>query len=177
MEARKRVLIVYYSLSGHTERVARDLALRLGADVEQVREHTNRRGLLGQLRAALDSARERPGLLGNLDRRASDYELTIVGTPVWVGKMTPAIRAYLKSICGRSNEVAFFTTSGNTPVEKVVPAMEKLAWRRAVASVGFTERELRDAAIYDGKLRAFIAALHVEPAAAVVVRRSVHAHA
>jgi flavodoxin len=55
MPARKRTLIVYYSLSGNTERVARDLAAHLDADLRRLRERTNRHGFLGHLRAAFDS--------------------------------------------------------------------------------------------------------------------------
>ncbi len=166
MEGRKRVLIVFYSLSGNTVRVARDLAVRLDADVERIREYRERRGPFKYVLAALDSVFERPSRLANIGKHANDYALTIIGSPVWVGKFTPAVRTYLNTIRGRRNDVAFFTTSGNTPAEKVVPAMEKLVERQAVASVGFTEAELRNAAIYDGKLRAFIASLDIESASA-----------
>ncbi len=176
MEARKRVLVVFYSLNGNTVRVARDLAVRLDADVERIRERRERRGPFKYLLAALDSAFERSSRLGDIGKQAKDYDLTIVGSPVWVGKFTPAIRAYLNAIRGKGNDVAFFTTSGNTPAEKVVPAMEKLVERQAVASVGFTEAELRNAAIYDGKLRAFIASLGIE-SASVAGQGNAHAHA
>lgn len=36
MQASKQVLVVYYSLSGNTARVASDLAARLGADLESI---------------------------------------------------------------------------------------------------------------------------------------------
>jgi hypothetical protein len=177
MKPDRRILIVYFSLGGNTEMVATNLAARLGADVERVREQTSRRGLLGYLRAALDSVRERPALLVDVGRRAADYDLTIVGTPIWAGKITPAVRTYLEKIRGTARRVAFFTTSGSTDIARVVPVMEGLVASEAIASVGFTGRELKDDAIYRAKLDTFIAALGVAPIRPGAERAFEHAHA
>src|SRR3954468_20204837 len=111
MPARKRILIVYYSLSGNTERVAKELAAHLGADLQRICERADRSGLRGYLRAAFDSLRERSAVLFDVARDAADYDLTIVGTPIWAGKITPPARTYLASIRGRARSVAFFITS------------------------------------------------------------------
>jgi flavodoxin len=153
--SRKRILVVYYSLSGNTERVAKELAARLDADLEQIREQANRRGFIGYLRAAYDSLRANPVQLIGPHTKAGEYALTIVGTPIWAGKITPAARACLKSIRDEVNDVAFFTTSGSTPAEGVVPTMERLVGRKALAFVGLTDRELRDAATRERKVQAF----------------------
>jgi flavodoxin len=162
MKAGRRILVAYYSLSGNTERVAKDIAMRLGAEREQIGDLKNRRGLLGYLRAAIDSIRERPAELADIGKHPDDYALTIVGTPIWAGKITPAVRAYLRMHRGRFNEVAFFTTSGSTPAENVVPAMEKLAGRQAAALAGFNYGDLRTAFLYEQKIAAFLAALQTE---------------
>jgi Flavodoxin len=176
MPARKRTLIVYYSLSGNTQRVAKDLAAYLGADLLRIRERTDRHGFRGYLRAAFDSLRERPTVLMNVARDAGDYELTIVGTPIWAGRITPAVRTYLESIRGRARNIAFFTTSGNTDVEKVVPVMQRLVDLESIASIGFSASELRDAACYENKLTAFLSAVR-RLAAARTVRDLRHAYA
>jgi hypothetical protein len=177
MKPDKRILIVYFSLGGNTERVATNLAARLGADVEKIQEQTPRRGLFGYLRAALDSLRERPALIGNIGRRAADYDLTIVGTPIWAGKITPAVRTYLATIRGTAKRVAFFITSGSTDIARVLPALEGLVASEAIASVGFTESQLKDAAVYRARLDIFIAALSVTPIRSGAGRGLEHAHA
>jgi hypothetical protein len=175
MQARKRILIVYYSLSGNTERVAKDLAAHLDADLQRVYERTNRRGFWGHMRAAFDSLRERRAVLLHAARQAADYELTIVGTPIWAGRVTPAARTYLESIRGRARKIAFFTTSGNTSVQKVVPMMQRLVGLESIASIGFSESELRDAACYENKLTAFLE--HVRPIAGRAGGNLAHAYA
>jgi flavorubredoxin len=162
MQTGKRILVVYYSLTGNTERVARDLAARLGAEVERIDDRKSRRGFLGHLSAALDSVRERPAQIADISKYPNDYALTLIGTPTWGGKMTPAVRAYLRMVRGRINEVAFFTTSGMTSAEQVVPAMEALVGRKAIAFSGFTGRELYSAALYERKSAAFVETLRAE---------------
>lgn len=155
----KRILVTYYSLTGNTAKVAVDLATRLGADVLPLHERAPRRGFFGYLRAAIDSLRERPSALEPPGKFAGDYDLVIVGTPIWVGRITPAARAYLHTIRGGVTRVAFFITSGATDISSVQPTLEKLAGAPALAATGFAEPELRDSLRYEQKLKEFVATL------------------
>lgn len=47
-----------------------------------------------------------PAHIGPLSKNPADYALTIIGTPVWVGTMTPAVRAYLQNNQERLHNVA-----------------------------------------------------------------------
>jgi flavodoxin len=177
MNSDPRILVVYYSLSGNTERVANDIAASLGADIERLHERTPRRGLFGYLRAAFDSLREKGVPLEDFGKCVDDYPLVIIGTPVWAGRITPAVRTYLETIRGRCRRVAFFTTSGATDPAEIVPAMEKLAGLPAAAVAGFTARDLREAAIYERRLGTFVEALKGGPAALALDVDLEHAHA
>jgi flavodoxin len=177
MKSQGRILVVYYSLSGNTERVAEDLAMRLGAVREKIGETGNRRGILGYLRAALDSIRERPADLTGLDQDPRNFSLTLVGTPIWAGKITPAIRTYLRLHRGRFNDVAFFTTSGSTPADKVVRTMERLAGRQAIATAGFSFVDLKTGSLYEAKLAAFLARSRCASAADVGDQEPTHVQA
>jgi flavodoxin len=177
MKAGKRVLVIHYSLSGNTERVAEDLAQRLGAERETLGDVKNRRGPLGYLRAALDSIRERPAEITGLDKNPNDYALTLIGTPIWAGKITPAVRTYLRMNRGRFNDVAFFTTSGSTSAEKVVHTMERLAGRQAVASAGFDYVDLKTESLYEKKIAAFLEGIQRDRNCEVCGQEPRHAHA
>jgi menaquinone-dependent protoporphyrinogen IX oxidase len=155
MSASKHVLVVYYSMTGNTARVARDLASRIDADIESIQDHSHGGGALGQFTGAFDAWRKAPAKIGALLRDPAEYAITVVGTPVWVGQMTPAVRAYLKQTSGRLHNVAFFVTSGDTDVGKIQPSLELAAGRKAVASAGFNATELGDAATYETKLAVF----------------------
>lgn len=156
MNATNNVLIGYYSLTGNTARVARDLAARLHAEVESIQDPTQGPGRLRTLVGAFNAWRKKPTRIAPLRHDPADYAVTIVGTPVWMGAMTPAVRGYLMQIAGRARSVAFFVTSGGTGVEKVLPSVEALAGHKVIASAGFNGGDLRDTVAYEKKLSAFV---------------------
>jgi flavodoxin len=152
----KRVLVAYYSLTGNTARVARDLTARLGADIESIQDRGHGVGGLGQFAAAFDALRKAPAKIGSLQHDPAAYDVVVVGTPVWVWRMTPAVRAYLMQTSGRIRNVAFFVTSGDTDVERVAPSLAGAARRAPIAQAGFSARELSDPARYATKIAAFV---------------------
>jgi hypothetical protein len=159
MKPDKSILVAYYSLTGNTERVAQDIAARLNAELERISDKKNRSGFWGYLRAAFDSMRESPAEIADIRKDPGNYALIVVGTPVWAGKMTPAVRAYLRMTRGALNEVAFFTTSGDTDPGRIVPIMETLAGRKAIASAGLNARDLKSGALGEGKISAFVGSI------------------
>jgi hypothetical protein len=164
--AGKKILVVYYSLQGNTARVARDIAARTGAEYESIRDRTHGTGPLGFVRACFDALRGATVNISPIFRDPGGYDLTVIGTPVWAGRMSPGVRSYLTQNAGRFGRIAFFVTSGNTDVTRLLPALESAAQTRAIASTGFNAKELQDAATYEAKLDAFIAALdcgHLSP--------------
>ncbi|MEP7242075.1 MAG: NAD(P)H-dependent oxidoreductase [Gammaproteobacteria bacterium] len=155
-----KVLVVYYSMSGNTARVARDIARLMGADVESIRDEGHGTGFVGYLKCAFDAMRGKAASIGSLSTDPQDYALTIIGTPVWFGRMTPGVRAFLNRCRSRLGDVAYFTTSGSTEVMKLVPQLQRVSGRIALAAVGFDARDLADAALYDTKLAVFVAAIN-----------------
>jgi hypothetical protein len=153
------VLVVYYSVSGNTARVARDIGKAVDADVESLRDRGHGTGFWGYLKAGLDSARGKSAALGELKFNPRNYALTIIGTPVWAWHMTPAIRAYLNRYKAEFLEVAFFVPSGDTDADKIVPSMESIVGRRAVGFTGFNGRQLADQSVYVARLDAFLKSL------------------
>lgn len=151
-----RILIAYYSLTGNTARVAQDLAVRLGADIERIHDTEHGVGFYGYLKDVVDAVRGASAQIGSLTKDPTDYALTIIGTPVWAGRMPPAVRTYLQQTRQQLNDVAFFVTSGDTPVGKMVPALELLSKRYSVASAGFDARTLQKRELYETKLATFV---------------------
>jgi len=157
--AARKFLVVYYSRTGNTARVARAVATRLKADVEQIGDKTDRHGLLGYLRAAFEARRAIAAEISPPMTDPAEYAVTIIGSPVWAWNIAPAVRAYLQSNRGRLRAMACFVTSGDTDAARVVPEMERVAQLPALALTGLNARELRDAAACEGKLDAFVSAL------------------
>ena len=137
-----RVLVVYYSRGGNTRGIARSIAAALHADLEELTDGMERRGAWGYLRCTLDSLLRRRARLRPLTHDPYAYDLVVVGTPVWVGRTSSLVRAYLDRHRGRMARVAFFLTHGGTARDRVFEEMAVLAGARPVSCMAIREREI-----------------------------------
>jgi flavodoxin len=105
-----KILVVSYSRSGNTKKIAEQIAKKLDADFDEVIDMKDRhRKIIGWLIAGKDAmAKEKTEIKYKKD--PTEYDLVIVGTPIWAWTMTPAIRTYLTE--NKFSEVAFFCTYG-----------------------------------------------------------------
>jgi hypothetical protein len=158
-----KLLVVYYSLSGNTARVAWDIAKLTEGDVESLRDPCHGAGFFGLMKAALDAVCGRSVKLGDVRYDPREYSLVIIGTPVWVGRMTPAIRTYLQRFAKDLPHVGFFVTAGKTDAERIVPSVERILSHTVDASTGFNTGELDDSRVYDAKIGRFLETLHRSP--------------
>jgi flavodoxin len=154
-----KTLIAYYSRTGNTARVAKDLALQLGADLEEIIDQKKRSGIWGYIIAGRDGMKKRLTEISNPSHNPADYDLVILGSPVWGWDMVPAVRTYLDKGKGSFKEVALFVTSGNTDVKKVIPSFEEVIGKKMKASAGFNTIELKSETVYREKLTTFAQSL------------------
>jgi flavodoxin len=114
-------LIVYYSRSGNARFVAQTVAAEVGADVEEVIDLKKRSGALGFLIGGIDARRGKGTKISPTTKSPADYELIIIGTPVWAGRPSPAIATYLKKNDLSGKKVAvFFAQGGKKPQVKAI---------------------------------------------------------
>jgi flavodoxin len=107
-----RVLVVYYSRSGTTARVGREIARALDAETEMIRDTRSRAGLWGWLRSGYEAWRKLKPAIRPLEKDPADYELVLLGTPVWGGTMASPMRTYLTENREGLSRVGFFCTQG-----------------------------------------------------------------
>jgi len=165
---RPRVLVAYYSRTGHTRQVAEAIAAQLGADLEPIVDRANRRGFFGYLRAGRDAIRGRLTEIDPPRRDPAAYDLLVVGTPVWGSSLAPAVRTWLAVRPGGLPDTALFLTHGGSGRERVFAQMTGLCGRFPLAALAVREQELKEGG-WEGRTRAFaaeVAALVARNAAA-----------
>ena len=109
-------LVVYYTRTGNARFVAETIAAEIGADVEEVIDLKKRTGALGYLSGGSDARRGKETEISPTKKSPAEYDLVIVGTPVWAGRPAPAILTYLKKHDFADKKVAvFFTQGGKKP--------------------------------------------------------------
>ncbi len=119
-------LVVFYSRTGKTKFVAEKIASELKADIEEVVDLTNRDGWLGWLKAGFDATIGRETEIGEMRKSPRDFDLTVVGTPVWNSRPSSAIRTYLKRNDFSEKKVAVFCTNEGIGKEKAIERTKSL---------------------------------------------------
>ena len=118
-----RILVVSFSRTGSTARVAAHLAKSLGGDLDTIEEVSSRRGLGGYVRSLLESlAKGLPAIRTRCDPR--DYDLVVLGSPVWAGTMASPVRAYLHQHREALAKTAFFAVMGGRGGDDTVQEMQ-----------------------------------------------------
>ncbi len=132
-----KILIVSYSRTGTTKKLGKKIAEKLGAEVDTIEDKTNRDGICGWLGGGKDALFKKPTEI-SFKNNPAEYNLVIIGTPVWVGTMTPAVRKYILE--NEFSNVAFFATFAGD-ISKTFRGMEKLC-KKPVAVLGVKDKEL-----------------------------------
>jgi flavodoxin len=154
----KDILVVYFSRSGYTRRIAEHVAGATGADCEAIRERSSRKGLLGYWRSAREALRGTAIDIEPASLSPRDYALVVLGTPVWAGNVSSPMRAYIAKHCNEFTRIALFCTQGGSGAPKVLQRMTALCDQSPVATAFFNDSEIDDGQ-HAGKLEAFVAAL------------------
>lgn len=139
--AMSRVLVVYYSRSGTTRRVAEAVSRALHCDTEAIVATASRTGVMGYLRSLVEAVQRRPSLIERTQKDPVSYDLVVVGTPVWAGSVSSPIRSYLMANKAKLRNVAFFCTLGGRGSESTFGQMQGLAGKAPVARCAITARE------------------------------------
>jgi menaquinone-dependent protoporphyrinogen IX oxidase len=146
MSASHGILVVYYSRSGTTQRVAELLASELGADIEAIREqgaHVARSGARGYVRSLLDALRHREVSVMPPIHDLSAYDAVIVGTPVWASCASAPAVAWIKAQRTHVRHLALFCTLGGRGSQPALDQMAKAAGKTPLAVCAITAYDLR----------------------------------
>lgn len=152
------ILVIHYSRSGNTQKVAQAIARACGADLEQIRDVKPRHGLWGWIRSGREAMRAIPAEIRPLKRDPASYDLVVLGSPVWVGHVSSPMRAYLHQHMGKFARVALFVTEGGSGGPKALAEMTALAGQQPEATLELHTRELGDD--LGSKLSAFVDRFH-----------------
>ena len=166
----KKILVVYYSRKQTTKKVAEILAEKLGADIEEIKDTVDRRGVKGYWLSGKDATLRKLTVLEKMEKDLSNYELVIIGTPIWSWNMSVPVRTYITEnkdkFCHissygneeklRSNsgdisrekskdnfpEVAFFCTMGGSGDERAFKEMSEIIGKDPVSTLALKTIEV-----------------------------------
>jgi len=147
-------LVVFYSRTSTTKRIGETLAQLLECDSEELVDTKKRSGPLGFVSAGRDAQAKKLTTLADIKHDPALYDLVILGTPVWGGTLSSAMRTYVSANKSKFKRVAFFCTQGGTENKQLFDEMEALCEQRPVGVLAVSQEEVKKGA-YQDKLRQF----------------------
>lgn len=128
----KKVLVAYYSRTGVTKKVADIIKENIDCDLEEIVDKANRRGFIGFIKAGYAALKGRSTEIENTKYDVSEYDLIIVGTPVWAGHISCATRRFLELNSKKIKKAAFFATKGGNTKDDTFVDMEVLSGAKPI---------------------------------------------
>jgi flavodoxin len=136
-----KILIVFYSRTGITKKVAETLQKELSCDIEEIISVKNRAGAIGWIISGKEGSGRELGEIKPTRKNPSEYDLVIVGTPVWVS-MSSLLRTYLtKNANNFKNLAAFCTMGGNCG--KTFGDIEDVCKTKLLATMAIREKDVK----------------------------------
>ncbi|MFA6856126.1 MAG: flavodoxin [Treponema sp.] len=120
--------IIYYSLEGNVDYIAKLLAYKIGADLiqlETVKEYP-KEGLLKFIIGGCDATFGIRPALKNALPDFDQFSTIVIGTPVWAGRPCAPINTFLHKAKITGKRIALFACCSGGPTEKCFSRMESL---------------------------------------------------
>jgi len=163
----KKTLVVFHSASGNTKAVAAAIAEALSADLEEIREvHPRPAKIGGQglgnlinfLYSGFSASLGLPTQIHEAQHKAADYDLVVVGSPVYAGSLPAPARTYLKQYQSQFKEAAFFVTGEDPEKARALKQMGQVCGKVAKAAAAFKADKIR-AGDFQARVQDFVARL------------------
>ncbi|MFA5032027.1 MAG: flavodoxin [bacterium] len=137
-----KILIVFYSRTGTTKKVAETIASTLKCDMEEIVDMKSRKGLWGWIMSGKDATQNNLTTIKETTKSPDSYDLIIIGTPIWASKMTPAVRTYLSKNKEKIKNIAFFCTMGGSNAGNAFKDMEVFIGKQPIKTLELSAKEV-----------------------------------
>lgn len=109
-------LVVYYSRSGNTENVAKEISKTVNGDIRKIELRKD----IGFIGAAFSSLLGLKGKIKSMDFDLKHYDNIFIGTPVWAGKTSTPINTFISRANLAGKNVYIFITQADEKTPNLV---------------------------------------------------------
>jgi menaquinone-dependent protoporphyrinogen IX oxidase len=150
-----KTLVVYYSRTGTTARLAHKISELLSADSERIVSKTSYDGSLGYWRGAFHTLNDTKVAIEDAKLSPAKYDLIIVGGPVWGARIANPVRTYLRQHASEIKSTAFFVTQGGPRPGSSFKQMATMSGKQPIATLSVSSGKLSRPSGNDA-VRAFV---------------------
>ncbi|MCW3991871.1 MAG: flavodoxin domain-containing protein [Candidatus Bathyarchaeota archaeon] len=163
-ENRSNILVVYYSRTGTTTKVAEAIREALDCEIDEIEDTKGRGGIIGWLRAGRDAGSESFTKISGVSKDPSEYDIVVIGSPTWNGHVSTPIRTYITEKLDSLNDVALFST-GDVSEPVAITEMEELARKSPLATLHLVRKRDVEEGIFTERVGEFASRIRERAAA------------
>lgn len=152
-----KIAVVYYSLEGNTKFAAEKIAERLGADpIELKCVKAFPTGKVGKFFWGGKSVAfgEKPELMP-YDFNADDYDVVVIGSPVWASKYASPLKTFFAENDISGKRLGFFVCSAGGKTDKCFAEMKRDAKQEGAATLSLIDPLKKQTPENDAKIDKF----------------------
>lgn len=138
------MLVVFFSRSGTTRKVAHALAHAAAADLEELRESRSRGGFWGYFRSGFEATYRRSSSdLLPAARDPRNYDIVFIGGPTWSASAASPVRAYLEQHRTSLPDTGLFVTCRGPRADAALAQMAALLTKPPLAQLALPEPDVK----------------------------------
>ncbi len=105
-----KILVIFYSLDGNTRFIAKNIAEKTGADLQELclKKKVYPKGFFKYLYGGKDVIFKATPELLPLDKDPSSYDILFIGTPVWAGTYSAPLNSLFSLTSIKDKKIALF---------------------------------------------------------------------
>jgi len=153
-----KILIVYYSLTGNTQFIAETLRDTIEADIlelkpiKELKADSGTRFMWGGYQSKMKIKPK----LEDFDTNPLEYDLIILGTPVWAWDISPPMRSFLSKFDLTSKKVALWMCHAGDGIKAMSRFKEVLKSADIVENISFQQPLKKESGVNKEKAIAWI---------------------
>lgn len=138
-------LVLYYSQTGATETVAKEIQKALGADIEAIEPVNPYTGTYAETVKRAGEERQNGNMpeLKPLKADLAKYDVIFLGYPIWYGTYALPIASLVKNLDFEGKKIVTFCTFGSGGLEPAIEDLKKALPKAEIAEAGFGIRNAR----------------------------------
>ncbi|RRD39456.1 hypothetical protein EII29_06495 [Leptotrichia sp. OH3620_COT-345] len=140
----KKVLVVYHSMTGTTEKVAEMIKEKLGADILEIEPENEYDLKTIEEVVKKQMADKEKVAIKKVEGDLSEYDTIIIGTPAWFSEVSLPLQTYLSEQDLSGKTVAVFTTYGGTYGDLLTNFEKNVKAKEVKKGIAFSGKQVNE---------------------------------
>jgi flavodoxin len=137
-----KTLVVYFSRTGQTTRVAKEIARQCDAHLDGIRPQNHEASWFADWRYSWQTLTHAEPPICRPTRNPANYDLVILGVPIARTGLAPPVRSYVRQYGDRIQHMALFCAEGTGIDDQGFSELSALYGKKPVATFGVSRKHL-----------------------------------